>query len=137
MSRVPGADDFIRDLQKLGAEMPQVERAMLKAGGQEMAENGWKAEIADRDFVDSGAMRDHVTYKVKSAKGRLRAEITAAGQDSRGVRHAAKAFYLHYGTSRIQPTHWIDQAEARAMPGSAAAMGAVLSDALNKTIGGK
>lgn len=137
MSRVEGADEFIRDLQKLGAEMPQVERAMLKAGGQVMAEDGWKAEIADRDFVDSGAMRDHVTYKVKSGKGRLRVEITAAGQDSRGVRNAAKAFYLHYGTSKIHPTHWIDPAEARAMPGTTAAMGAVLADALNKTIGGK
>lgn len=137
MSRVTGADEFIRDLQKLGAEMPQVERAMLQAGGQVMAEDGWKAEITDRDLVDSGAMRDHVTYKVKSGKGRLRAEITATGQDSRGVRNAAKAFYLHYGTSKIQPTHWIDPAESRAMPGTTAAMGAVLTDALNKTIGGK
>ena len=137
MSRVTGADEFIRDLQKLGAEMPQVERAMLQAGGQVMAEDGWKAEINERKFVDSGAMRDHVTYKVKSGKGRLRVEITATGQDSRGVRNAAKAFYLHYGTSKIQPTHWIDPAESRAMPGTTAAMDAVLTDALNKTIGGK
>lgn len=137
MSRVTGADEFIRDLRKLGNEMPQVERQMLQAGGQVMAEDGWKAEIIERKFVDSGAMRDHVTYKVKSGKGRLRVEITATGQDSRGVRNAAKAFYLHYGTSKIKPTHWIDPAESRAMPGTTAAMGAVLTDALNKTIGGK
>lgn len=137
MSRVEGADAFLRDLQKLGAEMPQVKRAMLKAGGQVMAEDGWKAEITARDFVESGAMRDNVTCKVKTGKGRMRAEITATGQDSRGVRNAAKAFYLHYGTSRIRATHWIDPAEARAMPGVSEAMGAVLSDTLNKTIGGK
>ena len=138
MSRVEGADEFIRDLQKLGAEMPQVERAMLKAGGQVMAEDGWKAEITDRDFVDSGAMRDNVTCKVKTGKGRMRAEITAIGQDSRGVRNAAKAFYLHYGTSRgIPPSHWIDSAEADGYPKANAAMRARLDQALNETIGAK
>lgn len=141
MSKVLGADEFLRDLQKLGAEMPRVEREMLKAGGQTMAEDGWEAEIRARDFISRGEnqdhMVDHVVYKVVSRKGRPRAEITAQGTDSRGVRHAAKAFYLHYGTSKIRATHWIDTAEARAMPAASAAMGAALAGALNQTIGGK
>lgn len=135
MSRVVGADEFLRDLQKLGAEMPQVTKRMLQAGGEEMA-NGWRMEIQDRGFVDSGEMLAAVAVKTRTDKGSQRAEITALGTDKRGVRNGAKAFMLHYGTSRIQATHWIDQAEEKGMPAASAAMGAVLDSALNQTIGG-
>ena len=145
---VIGADDLIRDLQKLGNEMPQVEMEMLKAGGQEMAD-AWKREIESRGFVDSGAMLRGVRYQIKrmkSKKGALKCEITSHGvMERKGrkgktskVTNAAKAFYLHYGTSRgIPPSHWIDAAEADGYPKASAAMRAVLDQALNSTIGSK
>lgn len=142
MSYVTGADELIRDINKLGADMPKTERQMLKAGGQVMAKDGWRAEIIDRDLVshtkkNTDHMRDHITAKIISRRGRMRAEITATGEDARGVRHAEKAFYLHYGTSRIPATRWIDAAEERAMDDASAAMRAVLDDAIRKTVGGK
>lgn len=142
MSRVEGADELLRDLRKLGAEMPQVERQMLKAGGEEMAA-AWRDEIDRRGFISEGEketehMRDHITYKLISRKGKLRAEITATGEvkrKNRIVRHAEKAFYLHYGTSKIPASHWIDSAEAQGMPPTSAAMAAVLDEKLKSTIG--
>lgn len=137
-SKVTGADGFIRDLQKLGAEMDQVKRAMLRAGGAEMAE-AWRQEIDRRGFVLSGAMKNQVTYKLKTGKGKsLRAEVSSYGDDGRGMSNGTKAFYLHYGTSRgIKASHWIDAAEQAADQKVQAAMRGVLDTALNQTIGGK
>lgn len=137
---VIGADEFLRDLQKLGNEMGRVKREMLKAGGDEMAE-AWKREIGRRNFVESGAMKNGVRCQVKtmkSRKGELKAEVTSHGTDGHGVSNSAKAFYLHYGTSRgIKPSHWIDAAEAEGYPLADAAMRARLDQAINNTIGGK
>lgn len=137
-STVTGADAFLRDLQKLGTEMPQVKRAMLKAGGAEMAES-WRQEIDRRGFVLSGAMKNQVKYKLKTGKGySIRAEVSSYGDDGRGMSNGTKAFYLHYGTSRgIKASHWIDAAEQAADPKVQAAMRSVLDTALNQTIGGK
>ena len=136
-SRVAGADEFIRDLQKLGAEMDKVKREMLKAGGAEMAE-AWRREIDRRGFVLSGAMKKKVQYRLKTGKGySVRVEVSAYGDDGRGVSNGTKAFYLHYGTSRgIHATHWIDSAEEDGEPKIPAAMDAILKDALKK-YGGK
>lgn len=145
---VVGADEFIRDLQRLGNEMPQVEREMLQAGGQELAD-AWKREIEKRGFVDSGDMLKGVRYQIKrlkSKKGALKCEITSHGEATKKgkngkthtISNAAKAFYLHYGTSRgIPASHWIDAAEAEGYPLAEAAMRARLDQALNNTIGAK
>ena len=141
---VVGAEEFIRDLQKLGAEMDKVKREMLKAGGAEMAD-AWRREITSRNFVESGSLLKGVRYRLKTKKGGvLRAEITSQGEVTRASRrgksstvsNAAKAFYLHYGTSKVRATHWIDSAEADGEPKSTAAMDAILKDALKK-YGGK
>lgn len=132
MSRVEGADEFLRDLRKLGNNMNKVERAMLKAGGEVMAES-WRITIEWYDFIDTHAMHDNVTSRVTSKSGGLRAEITSAGYDDTGLRNAYKAFILHYGTSngRIPASHWIDKAEEAASSDIHAAMSAVLTQALN------
>ena len=128
MSRVEGADEFIRDLRKLGDNMNKVERAMLKAGGEVMAES-WRITIEWYDFLDSHSMHDHVISRVTGKSGTLRAEITSEGYDDHGTRNAFKAFILHYGTNngRIPASHWIDTAEDAASAGVHAAMSAVLT----------
>ena len=148
MSRVIGADEMLRDLQTLGNEMPKVEKEMLMAGGEAMAES-WEQEIEARGFVASGEMLKNVRAKTKNRKGAMRAEVTAYGSVKRTVktgknkgkqyevRNAAKAYMLHYGTSRIHASHWIDAAEDHGMPLVTAAMAGRLGEALNNTIGGK
>lgn len=144
MSRVHGADEFLKDLQKLGANMNAVEREMLRAGGEEMAQ-AWRLEIYGRGFVSDGKqnknhMVDHIVWQWHKGKksSHPAVEITAKGKDDHGVRHGAKAFFLHYGTSRgIPPSHWIDEAEETGMAMAYPKMKAVLDQALNSTIGSK
>lgn len=134
MSSVVGADEFLRDLQKLGAEMKTVEREMLKAGGEEMAQ-AWRNEIQARPHIKTQSMLKNVKYKLKSKSGHVRAEITSEGEDEHGMSNSAKAYMLHYGTSKIRGDHWIDAAEAAGYARANPAMRAVLDQALGSTIG--
>ena len=111
MSSVVGANEFLRDLQKLGNDMRATERAMLQAGGEQMAQ-AWRNEIETRRHIKTHAMLKNVKYKIKTKSGHLRAEITSEGTDEHGMSNSAKAYMLHYGTSKIRGDHWIDAAEA-------------------------
>lgn len=133
MSTIIGADELARDLQRLGDNMPQVERAMLEAGGQVMAQ-AWQSAIDAHGFVLTGSMRDNVRPKVRKVHGSQRAEITSLGADDHKVRNAAKAYILHYGTSRISASHWIDGAEQEGTGPSVDAMGRVLGEAIESNI---
>lgn len=133
MSRVIGADEMVKSLQRLGDEMPQVERRMLQEGGQVMA-GAWQYTIGQRGLILTGAMQANVKSKARSVRGVLRAEITSEGKDVHGVRNAAKAYMLHYGTSRIPATHWIQSAEDMGVPLASAAMEEILSEAIESTI---
>lgn len=133
MSRVIGADEMLKALQRLGDNMPQVERNMLKEGGQVMA-GAWQYTIGQRGLILTGAMQANVKSKARSVRGVLRAEITSEGKDAHGVRNAAKAYMLHYGTSRITATHWIQSAEDMGIPLTSAAMEEILSEAIESNI---
>ena len=134
MSRVEGADEMLKALQRLGDEMPQIERSMLESGGQVMAKS-WQDAIDAHGYIDTGSMRENVRPKVRKFRGSQRAEITSIGTDSKGVRNAAKAYILHYGTSKItNPSHWVDGAEEQGIAPSAQAMGQVLAEAIESTI---
>ena len=138
-STVSGCGELLRDLQKLGDSMKDVQKDMLKAGGEEMAQ-AWREEIQARGFERSGSMLKGVRAIVKlgSAKKSMRAEVTSHGTDEHGASNSAKAFYLHYGTSRgIHASHWIDAAENIGYPRALSAMRRILDQALNNTIGAK
>lgn len=134
MSSVVGADELLNDLHKLGAEMKAVERQMLQAGGEEMAQ-AWRDEIRARPHILTQSMLDHVKYRIKSKSGRTRAEITSEGEDDNGMSNSAKAYMLHYGTSKIRGDHWIDAAEAAGYARARPAMAAVLDGHLKSTLG--
>lgn len=133
MSTVIGAAELARDLQKLGDNAPRIERDMLDAGGQIMS-LAWQEAIDDHGFVLTGAMRAGVNHKLRKIHGSQRAEITSEGTDGHGVRNAAKAYILHYGTSKLPASHWIDGAEQKGTGPATAAMGQVLSDAIEAAI---
>lgn len=147
MSRIHGADEFLNDLKKLGAEMPQIEKQMLSAAGEEMAK-AWRMEIRMRGFISKGRgnnthMVDSIVWQFhrsKRAGARLAVEVTAKGTDDHGTRQGMKAFVLHYGTSgakgvKIPASHWVDEAEESGMYMAEPAMRAILDQALNSTIG--
>ena len=134
MSRVEGADEMLADLKRLGDEMPDVKKAMIRAGGQEMAQ-GWHDYIEKLGYHDTFDMDKGISVRIKKKYGLIMAFITSEGTDRHGVRNAAKAFYLHYGTSQIKGSHWIDNVEREYAPRAAAVMRDILNDAINKTIG--
>lgn len=134
MSSVVGANEFLRELQKLGNDMRATERAMLQAGGEQMAQ-AWRNEIETRRHIKTHAMLKNVKYKIKTKSGHLRAEITSEGTDEHGMSNSAKAYMLHYGTSKIRGDHWIDAAEAAGYALANPAMAAVLAEKLKSTIG--
>lgn len=135
MSRIEGADELIEGLQKLGAGMQETKEAMLGKGGEWLAA-GWKDIIAQRDFIDNHDMLDNVKYKINTRRGIRAAVITSTGKDRHGVRNAAKAYYLHYGTSRIPASHWIDEVDKEYAPLAVEDMGRILSRKIEETIGG-
>ena len=115
-----GMPEILAELRKRGEDTGQVAQAMLDAGAA-AAVASWRETIDQMGLVRTGALRDSITVTSKSA-GLSYREITAKGKDKRGVRNGAKAFMLHYGTSRIPATHWWDKAYDNAEPLVMAAM---------------
>lgn len=112
-----GMPEILRELRKRGEEGEAVGQAMLDAGAA-AAVTSWQSTIDRLGLVKTGAMRDSIA---PTGRGSYR-EITAKGKDKNGVRNGAKAFMLHYGTSRIQATYWWDEAYHEAEPLVNAAM---------------
>jgi hypothetical protein len=95
--KVDGADEKIKE--------------MLEAGGR-VFEDAWREAIDAAGLVKTGDMR----ASVKAGKAHLTGDggsiaIYPRGNDSKGTSNATKAFILHYGTSRIHATRFVDNAE--------------------------
>ena len=113
-----GMPEILAELRKRGEEGEAVGQAMLDAGAA-TAVASWKNTITRLGLVKTGAMRDSIA--ATDYRGSYR-EITAKGKDRNGVRNGAKAFMIHYGTSRITGNHWWDEAYHEAEPLVNAAM---------------
>jgi hypothetical protein len=83
-----------------------------------------------RGYIDTGDMLASVARADKSPKGT--AEIYPQGTDSKGVRNAEKAFILHYGTSSVQGSRFVDDIEDKAAPEIYVAMGNVMDEYIKK-----
>ena len=76
---------------------------------------------------DTGAMIESIGYArptagIESAKS---IDIYPQGVDGKGVRNAEKAFILHYGTSKIPGSRWVDDADRYSEETAPEAMAAV------------
>ena len=118
-----GIPEILAELRRRGEGAEDVAQAMLNAGAA-AAIDSWRKTVDRLGLVKTGAMRESIGVTKASRRSRYR-EITANGKDKRGVRNAEKAFILHYGTSRIEPTYWWDTAEQEAEPLVMAAMKSV------------
>lgn len=121
------------DLLKRSANMRKVAEAMLIAGAEELKRE-WKEVIEEHNFIDSGDMLDSVGYDAeKDLKGgALEIDVYAFGKDYKGIRNAQKAAMLHYGTSTIDGSRFVDEIEKRAAVSAPRAMQRVL-DEFNRT----
>lgn len=119
-----GLDDVINQMRGMGQESGAVAKEMLTVGAWEVV-TGWERAAEEHGLRDTGAMIDSIAPTKVKKGATLSTEIYPQGTDSKGVRNAAKAFYLHYGTSSIQATRWVDDAEAYSEETAIPAMTAV------------
>lgn len=107
-----GIDEMLSDMRRMGELTGDVATAVLQAGA-EGVKRAWR-EAADRKgLVDTGDMLESIgfSHTPKTAGDIKYIDIYPQGKDHKGVRNAEKAFVLHYGTSRIKPTRWVDLAD--------------------------
>lgn len=108
-----GLDPIIDEMREMGLEVGEVADSMLMAGADEVAE-AWRRAAQTHGLIDTGDMFNSIGYP-NTAKtfGEYRTiDIYPQGRDQKGVRNAEKAFVLHYGTSKLKATYWVDTADS-------------------------
>jgi len=112
-----GLDDLIRDMQRMGQASGEVAKAMVNAAVIEIRD-AWKESAEKHGLVDTGDMIGSIGFPapVASIGEALYRDVYPIGKDRKGTRNAEKAFVLNYGTSRIRPTYWVDEADQAAEP---------------------
>lgn len=107
-----GLDDLILEMERLKQDEGPVAEEMVNAACEEI-KTAWKETAEKHGFRDTGAMIESIGI----GKGPIRAgfllyrDVYPMGKDAKGVRNAEKAFILHYGTSRIKASYWVDEAD--------------------------
>lgn len=105
-----GIKDVIKEMVELGERTGEGARRMLRVAAQQMKYE-WVTMIDRYKFVKSGEMREKVGYprKPKEVEDVLSIDVYPQGKDSKTeVRNATKAFFLHYGNSNMDATHFVD-----------------------------
>ena len=112
-----GIDDIIDSMVRAGEGVGELADEILLAGAEEVKE-AWKESAKEHEHVDTGDMLNSINYSNKpTTSGDARQiDIYPQGRDRKGVRNAEKAFILHYGSSSIKATHWVDDADKKAAP---------------------
>jgi HK97 gp10 family phage protein len=108
-----GIDDIINDMKAMGELVGPTADRMLMAGA-EADKQAWKAAARMHGHIDTGDMINSIGYPrtPKTVGGIREIDIYPQGKNRRGERTAAVAFILHYGTSKIKASHWVDDADA-------------------------
>lgn len=114
-----GLDDLAEMIEQYQLNAQEVYEDMLVAGAKEI-KACWKRAADKHGLKDTGEMIAAISYRLDRQK--LNAYIYPRGNSTRTtfdgrsitrkkpVRHATKAFILHYGTKRFAATYWVDTA---------------------------
>jgi hypothetical protein len=107
-----GIDDLIHDIENLNLTPDEQNEILMD--GAEQVKKAWKFAAAAHELKDTGDMINSIGYagKPKDVGGVKSVDIYPQGKDRKGVRNAEKAFILHYGSSKIEATHFVDDADA-------------------------
>lgn len=137
-----GLSSFINDLKAAADDFDECAGAMIKAGA-DVAVEEWKKGIENTvhtvkkpdggytsktGYVDTGAMLASVG---KTQKKSTVAEIYPQGRDGK-VRNATKAYVLHYGSSKIRGTRFVDGIDENVVKNSYPVMREAVDDYLKK-----
>lgn len=124
-----GLDETIREMRRMGEASGALAKAMLQTGA-ERVKDAWRQSATEHDLIDTGDMLDSIGFAAEPQDigGALSIDIYPQGKDRKGVRNAEKAFMLHYGTSDIKPTRWVDDADKLSEETAVPAMQAVFDE---------
>lgn len=128
-----GIDDIIKGMDSIGELMGEAADDMLIAGAEEV-KAAWKQSAEMHGLRATGDMIDSIDYpkQPKQVSGVKEIDIYPQGKDRKRVRNAEKAFILHFGTSKISATHWVDDADEIAAPRVQKAMEEKFDELLEK-----
>ncbi|MCR4886300.1 MAG: hypothetical protein K5919_05230 [Clostridiales bacterium] len=115
---VSGLDGILTEMARRQQLVGPTADKMLRRGAREV-KKAWKRSAVEHGYEKpgkskrgSGDMIKSIGYKDPKTRGDVRLiEIYPQGKDSKGVRNAMKAFILHYGTSKIRGSRWVDDAD--------------------------
>ncbi len=109
---VSGLDETIEEMKRLGQMTGQTADAMLMAGAEEVRK-AWRQSAEEHRHRDTGDMIASIGFSRKPKEiGSIRTiDIYPQGKDKRNIRNAEKAFILHYGTTKIRGSRWVDDAD--------------------------
>lgn len=107
-----GLDDVMREMTRMGEQTGDVAQAMIQTGAYYVRE-AWRRAADEMDHRITGDMIESIGYaRYPSSFGEaLYIDIYPQGKDRKGVRNAEKAFILHYGSSKLQGSRWVDLAD--------------------------
>lgn len=108
-----GLDPIIDEMREMGEESGAVAQEMIMAGA-EAVKQAWRRSAEEHGHRDTGEMIAAIGYPrgPQTIGDALTIDIYPQGKDRKGVRNAEKAFILHYGTSKLPASYWVDTADA-------------------------
>ena len=113
-----GIDHIINEMVRMGEDVGPTAEEMCMAAVEEIRDS-WKKAADAHGFRDTGEMIASIGFGATPirASNIIANDVYPMGKDSKGVRNAEKAFILHYGSSKIPSSYWVDEAdEASAEP---------------------
>ena len=112
-----GLNEIMAEMADMHETTGETAVEMLMAGAEEV-KKAWQNQAASHGYHATGDMIESIGYaKEPRWVGEIRSiDIYPQGKDRKGVRNAEKAYLLHYGTSKIHGSHWVDEADQDAGP---------------------
>lgn len=109
-----GLDSVMAEMTRIGEECGPTAEKMIMAGAA-LVKDAWKETADKHGHRRTGDMIDSIGYarKPKRVGDTLSIDVYPQGKDRKGTRNAEKAFVLHYGTSKIKGSGWVDEAEEK------------------------
>ena len=113
-----GIDSIAEEMAGMGEAAGETADEMLLAGAEEV-KRAWQETAERHGYRETGDMIESIRADKapkSDANDVRRISVYPRGEDRKGVRNAEKAFLLHYGTSKIHGSHWVDEADQDAGP---------------------
>lgn len=129
---IQGMDEIIDQMRSMGELTGKVAATMLMAAAEDVRQ-AWRESAEEHGHRDTGQMIAAIGYprQPTAAGDALSIDIYPQGKNTGGVRNAEVAFVLHYGTSKMPGSGWIDDADKKSGPKVTNTMASIWSNYLS------